>query len=277
MAAGRRLLPGPGPHPPALPDARRPASWPRARGRSCSRSPAATSSSTPTWSSPWCSSTRSPGPRCSCCAARGPTRRAPTAPGATPSCPCVFILASLALVAQHARREAEGVALRPRASCPRPAGLRLVAAERAPGCAARGGVHRRRRAAPRPALRVGAWGTLLSRESRSSRTPSPSTSCSACSRCCWWWSPSREQLPGRPRGGALLRVLQELIPFGRETLAESVREPARVSPRASRSLSLLLIVWGSSGIFMPVEMALNKAWGGGRTHRASGRAGCWRS
>jgi membrane protein/epoxyqueuosine reductase len=27
-------------------------------------------------------------------------------------------------------------------------------------------------------------------------------------------------------------------------------------------VSLLLIVWGSSGIFIPVEMALNRAWGG---------------
>ena len=32
-------------------------------------------------------------------------------------------------------------------------------------------------------------------------------------------------------------------------------------------MSLLLIVWGSSGIFMPMEMALNKVWGG-RPHRA---------
>jgi membrane protein/epoxyqueuosine reductase len=32
--------------------------------------------------------------------------------------------------------------------------------------------------------------------------------------------------------------------------------------RGLEAFSLLLIVWGSSGIFMPVEMALNRAWGG---------------
>jgi membrane protein/epoxyqueuosine reductase len=72
-----------------------------------------------------------------------------------------------------------------------------------------------------------------------------------------------EQLPpGRRAVGALLALLQELIPFGRETMAESVRSLSRLS-RGFEIASLLLIVWGSSGIFMPVEMVLNKAWGGG--------------
>jgi membrane protein/epoxyqueuosine reductase len=75
-----------------------------------------------------------------------------------------------------------------------------------------------------------------------------------------------DQLPGR-RVGGLLALLQELIPFGRETLAESVRSLSRLS-KGVEIASLLLIVWGSSGIFMPVEMVLNKAWGGGRIHRA---------
>jgi membrane protein len=76
-----------------------------------------------------------------------------------------------------------------------------------------------------------------------------------------------EQLPpGRRAVGALLALLQELIPFGRETMAESVRSLSRLS-RGVEIASLLLIVWGSSGIFMPVEMVLNKAWGGGRMHR----------
>jgi membrane protein/epoxyqueuosine reductase len=76
-----------------------------------------------------------------------------------------------------------------------------------------------------------------------------------------------EQLPpGRRAVGALLALLQELIPFGRETMAESVRSLSRLS-RGFEVVSLLLIVWGSSGIFMPVEMVLNKAWGG-RMHRA---------
>ena len=69
-----------------------------------------------------------------------------------------------------------------------------------------------------------------------------------------------QQLPwGRGAGGALVLVLQELIPFGREAMAESVRSLSRLA-RGLEVMSLVLIVWGSSGIFMPVEMALNKAW-----------------
>ena len=80
-----------------------------------------------------------------------------------------------------------------------------------------------------------------------------------------------EHLSGSRRvGSALLLLLQELIPFGREALAEALRSLTRMA-RGLEVLSLLLIVWGSSGIFMPVEMALNKAWGG-RPHR-----GFWKS
>lgn len=76
-----------------------------------------------------------------------------------------------------------------------------------------------------------------------------------------------EQLPwGRRAGSALLLLLQELIPFGREAMAESVRSLTRFA-RGFEAVSLLLIVWGSSGIFIPVEMALNRAWGSG-PHRA---------
>ena len=71
-----------------------------------------------------------------------------------------------------------------------------------------------------------------------------------------------EQLPfGRGGGGALLTLLHELIPFDRETMAASLGELTRFA-RRFELVSLLLIVWGSSGIFMPVEMALNRAWGG---------------
>ena len=78
---------------------------------------------------------------------------------------------------------------------------------------------------------------------------------------------SSEQLPwGRRAGGALLLVLQELIPFGRDTMAESVRSLTRLA-RGLEMVSFLLIVWGSSGIFIPMEMALNRAWGG-RSPRA---------
>ena len=75
-----------------------------------------------------------------------------------------------------------------------------------------------------------------------------------------------QQLPfSRRASTALLLVLQELIPFDHLALAESLRGLSRTA-RTLELFSLLLIVWGSSGIFMPVEMVLNKAWGG-RTHR----------
>jgi membrane protein len=66
---------------------------------------------------------------------------------------------------------------------------------------------------------------------------------------------------GRRAGTALLLVLQELIPFSHDALAESLQSLTRLA-RGLEIVSLLLIVWGSSGIFMPVEMALNRAWGG---------------
>ena len=77
-----------------------------------------------------------------------------------------------------------------------------------------------------------------------------------------------QQLPegrGGRAGTALLLLLQELIPFGREAMAESLKSLTKIA-RGLEALSLLLIVWGSSGIFMPVEMALNRAWGG-KLHR----------
>lgn len=80
-----------------------------------------------------------------------------------------------------------------------------------------------------------------------------------------------ERLPGGRRfGTALLLVLQELIPFGHAALTDAVRNLSRLA-RGLEVASLALIVWGSSGIFMPVEMALGRAWGG-PTHRSF-----WRS
>lgn len=61
--------------------------------------------------------------------------------------------------------------------------------------------------------------------------------------------------------GELLRLLQELIPFGHDAIAASLKSLTKMA-RGLEIVSLLLIVWGSSGIFMPVEMALNRAWGG---------------
>ncbi|MCU0241343.1 MAG: YihY/virulence factor BrkB family protein [Vicinamibacteria bacterium] len=70
------------------------------------------------------------------------------------------------------------------------------------------------------------------------------------------------QLPGGERVGlALLMLLKELIPFEHEAIARSLRNLSNLA-RGLEIFSLLLIVWGSSGIFVPVEMALNRAWGG---------------
>jgi len=65
---------------------------------------------------------------------------------------------------------------------------------------------------------------------------------------------------------ALPALLAELIPFGQQALQTSLKSLTRYG-REMEIVSLLLIVWGSSGIFMPMEMALNKVWGG-RPHRA---------
>lgn len=71
-----------------------------------------------------------------------------------------------------------------------------------------------------------------------------------------------QQLPaGRRLGGALMLLLAELIPFEHDALLASLRVLAHRA-RGLEIVSLVLIVWGSSGIFVPVEMALNRAWGG---------------
>jgi len=70
-----------------------------------------------------------------------------------------------------------------------------------------------------------------------------------------------QQLPGRRVSTSLLLVLNELIPFEREAMALSLQGLRKVA-RGLEIVSVLLIVWGSSGIFMPVELALNRGWGG---------------
>ncbi len=67
--------------------------------------------------------------------------------------------------------------------------------------------------------------------------------------------------PASVAASALRALLVELIPFGDETLAASLRAMTRLA-RGLELLSLALIVWGSSGIFVPVEMALDRVWGG---------------
>jgi membrane protein/epoxyqueuosine reductase len=68
-----------------------------------------------------------------------------------------------------------------------------------------------------------------------------------------------------PRSGAaqvLGLLLAELIPFGGDTIAASLRQMTRLA-RGFEVLSLVLVVWGSSGVFMPVELVLDRVWGGG--------------
>jgi len=69
--------------------------------------------------------------------------------------------------------------------------------------------------------------------------------------------------PGGGVSAAVRMLLAELIPFGGDTLAASLRQMTRLA-RGLELLSVALVVWGSSGIFMPVEMVLNHVWGGGR-------------
>jgi membrane protein len=71
-----------------------------------------------------------------------------------------------------------------------------------------------------------------------------------------------QQLPGGRRAGtALLLILDELIPFGHEAMAPALRKLTKMA-KSLEVVSFVLILWGSSGIFTPVEMALNRAWGG---------------
>jgi membrane protein len=70
-----------------------------------------------------------------------------------------------------------------------------------------------------------------------------------------------QAMPARRVTTGLLAVLGELIPFEGEAMARAVETLGR-SARKIELFSLVLIVWGSSAIFVPVEMALNRAWGG---------------
>jgi YihY family inner membrane protein len=66
---------------------------------------------------------------------------------------------------------------------------------------------------------------------------------------------------GRQAGAALVVLMDEIVPFDHQALATSIRSLGRIA-RTLEVFSVVLIVWGSSGIFVPVEMALNRVWGG---------------
>lgn len=66
--------------------------------------------------------------------------------------------------------------------------------------------------------------------------------------------------PGGATAVAIRLLLAELIPVDPEALALSLRQMTRLAP-GFQVLSLALVVWGSSGIFIPVERVLNITWG----------------
>ncbi len=66
--------------------------------------------------------------------------------------------------------------------------------------------------------------------------------------------------PGGATATALRLLLAELIPIAPDTLAGALRQMTRLAP-GFEALSLALVVWGSSGIFIPVERVLNIVWG----------------
>ena len=66
--------------------------------------------------------------------------------------------------------------------------------------------------------------------------------------------------PGGGTATALRLLLVELIPVGGDAFASSLRQMTRLAP-GFEFFSLALIVWGSSGIFIPVERVLNIVWG----------------
>ena len=68
--------------------------------------------------------------------------------------------------------------------------------------------------------------------------------------------------PGGGTAQVLRLLIEELIPFGGDTISASLRQMTRLA-RGLELLSLALMVWGSSGVFMPVELVLDRVWGGG--------------
>jgi len=70
-----------------------------------------------------------------------------------------------------------------------------------------------------------------------------------------------QHFEGSHVAGAVESVLSELIPFGKEAIGYTLRGMEKRA-QGLEVLSLALILYGSSGIFIPIEMALNRAWGG---------------
>jgi membrane protein len=66
-----------------------------------------------------------------------------------------------------------------------------------------------------------------------------------------------------PEGyAAILRLLQEdYLPINQEFIVQNLRAVVESKFRAAATLSILSLAFTSSGLFAPIEMALNRAWG----------------
>lgn len=121
------------------------------------------------------------------------------------------------------------------------------------------------RRAPRPGLAARAWsavGTLLSRDVVVFTNAIAFNFLLCLFPLLLVLVAVAQQLGDSRRAGvALLSLLNELIPFEHQALATSVRSLGRLA-KTLEVFSLVLVIWGSSGIFMPMEMALNRVWGG---------------
>jgi membrane protein/epoxyqueuosine reductase len=70
------------------------------------------------------------------------------------------------------------------------------------------------------------------------------------------------ELPeGRRAHTLVIAALTQYIPFAEVELTRTLQGFAGMA-RKLELVSILLIIWGSSGIFLPVEMVLNRVWGG---------------
>ena len=66
-----------------------------------------------------------------------------------------------------------------------------------------------------------------------------------------------------PEGyAAILRLLEEdYLPINQEFIVQNLRAVVETKFRAAATLSILSLAFTSSGLFAPIEMALNRAWG----------------
>ncbi len=191
-------------------------------------------------------------------AADAPGRPRPYRTWGYPWVPLVFILSSLALVVNTLVEKPKESADRAAAPGPGSAGVRLLASGRA---AAGRDPPRGAPCAPCSNGASVAIGTLLSRDIAVLTNAIAFNFLLCLFPLLLVLAGFSQRYQGSRAGAALLLLLQELIPFDQEAIAASLKSLTRIA-RGLEVFSLLLIVWGSSGIFMPVEMALNRAWGG---------------